>query len=394
MTGYYYKLHVICFTMIVVAAPAIAAEEIPFAPAEFAFYLTSPSSSEQIVRPTAIFYDRTVGEIFVGEQGHNRITIFDSTGQFKHEIYGGSHFSSPSDLAVDADGYIWVLGSSKGGRRLVKFDFDGQHVKTYPIPTQFDGIDVSIGSFDLTSEGQVFLMDVSYLRVLEMSAAGDITNSFEVLTDYEGQERLEQVVGKIRIYGDHILIVSGTAGSVYIYDFDGNWVRKVGRRGSEAGNLIFPVAAVMTDDGSVVTLDKRSHNFVCFNPSGKPIAEIGGRGISPGWFYQPTLLEISTNGLLIIGQIYDNKLQACYLPKLLLAPQNRIDSDTSEPIGVSLPPTGNDSSSSINQAERRSHRTEEDTFLKKHKLIHMKRTLNLEFHGSTIADQCITWRYV
>lgn len=322
-------LLVILFTISLVLAPAAMAQEanqpeILVAPAEFAYYFNPPGASEKILRPSAIYFDRYFGETFVADQGHNRVMIFDREGRFKYEFSGGKYLSSPIDLAVDSEGYIWILGANAGGWRIFKFDFDGLYIEEFEIPGKYEDADVSVRSFDISADGDLYLYDQTNARILVMDATGEIQSAFEVLTGLEKQTRIEQVVGKLRISGDHIVLVSGTIGSVYIYDLDGNLERLVGRSGGELGQMTFPAAAVMTENGTVIILDKMSHNFVIFDSLGQPVAEIGGRGQSPGWFYQPSLLEIDDRGRIFIGQILDSRVQACNLPHLPVFDQPRL----------------------------------------------------------------------
>lgn len=285
-------------------------------PAQFAFYINPPGTTERLSRPTSIFFDKYFGELFVTDMGNNRISIFDGNGRYKYEFTGGSYFSSPVDIAVDAEGYIFVLGSTSEGRHLFKFDFDGKYVATYEVPSMYADTSVMISSFDLSDSGELFLFDQIRNRVLVMYPDGEIARSFEVFTGLTGEERIEQVVGKLRICGSHIVLVSGSLGSAYIYDLEGQLERRVGHKGSERGQLAFPAAATMTSNGTVIILDRMSHNYVIFDSLSRPVAEIGGRGDNPGWFYQPTLLELDNHCHVIIGQIFHDRVQSIDLPDL------------------------------------------------------------------------------
>jgi hypothetical protein len=74
------------------------------------------------------------------------------------------------------------------------------------------------------------------------------------------------------------------------------------------------VAAEVTASGQVLILDKNRFNVVCFTREGRFLGEFGGKGLSPGWFFQPSLLAVPTSDLVVIGQIFQNKIQICTLP--------------------------------------------------------------------------------
>lgn len=381
-------LIVILFTISLFCASSLFSGELVVIPANFSFNLNPPGSSEQILRPTAIFYDRFFGEIFIAEQGHNRITIFDNQGNFKHEFSAGSLFTSPIDLAVDSSGFIWVLGATTDGSKIFKFDFDGLYLQTIPLPREHDSLEVRISSFCLGDNGRFILQDNSNFRVLTMDGDGYIFSAFPIMVDFEEDMRQEQKIGKIRVYNDRILIASSTIGSIYIYDLNGHMIRRVGHKGSEPGQVKFPVAAVMTDNGSVIVLDRMSHNYVCFDPNGKPVAEIGGRGDSPGWFYQPTLFELGQDGLLIIGQIYKNRVQACQLPESLLSQLSKTDRKSNR----SADPIQGENSSNQGSLTKGGPTGNSETLFPFKENYFLKRTYNEVAHLSAYTNQRTTWR--
>jgi hypothetical protein len=57
---------------------------------------------------------------------------------------------------------------------------------------------------------------------------------------------------------------------------------------------------------------------VCFDADGGFLGEFGGKGISPGWFYHPTLLAVDDSDLVYIGQVYRNKIQVCKIPDFII----------------------------------------------------------------------------
>lgn len=309
----------------------LSAEARPMSvPAEYVRDLKTPGRSNQILRPSAIYVDRQFNETLVADPGHNRIAIFDSSGVFRFEFSGAGHFSTPVDLAVDRDGYIWVLGTTKQGRELFVFDFDGLFLREVQLPESIDSRETAFGSFDMSPGGELFLLDEVGFRVVVLDRDGATQRSFNLLTSMDEDVRRRQVLGKLRIQRDKILIPCGSLGRVYIYNLDGKQLRSVGYKGTSIGELNFPVAAVLSDDDLLLVLDKHRFNVVCFDLDGRFRGEFGGRGNSPGWFYHPTLLDVDQRGLVYIGQIFQNKVQVCRIPEFILKSGQPGESDTGD----------------------------------------------------------------
>lgn len=296
-------------------------------PAEYIRDLKAPGRSNQILRPSAVYVDHQFNEVLVADPGHNRVAIFDTSGVFRFEFSGAGHFSTPVDLAVDKDGFIWVLGTTKEGRKLFVFDFDGLFIRAVQLPPGIDSTGVAYGSFDIGPGGELFLLDKMGFRVIVLDPDGATNRSISLLTSLEEDDRRRQVLGKLRVMRGKILIPCGSLGRVYIYNLDGKQQRSVGYKGTSIGELNFPVAAVLNDDDLLLVLDKHRFNVVCFDLDGQFRGEFGGRGNSPGWFYHPTLLDVDQRGLVYIGQIFQNKVQVCRTPDFILKPNRPGKSD-------------------------------------------------------------------
>ncbi|MDH4035140.1 MAG: hypothetical protein OEV80_15220, partial [candidate division Zixibacteria bacterium] len=196
-------------------------------PAEYIRNLQTPGRSNQILRPSAVYVDRQFNEILVADPGHNRVAIFDSQGVFRFEFSGAGHFSTPVDLAVDSDGFIWVLGTTKEGRKLFVFDFDGLFLREVQLPEGLDSSGRSVGSFDIGPQGELFVLDEIAFRVVVLDPEGVTRRSFGLLTSMEEDVRRRQVLGKLRVQADRILIPCGSLGRVYMHSLDGRQLRSV-----------------------------------------------------------------------------------------------------------------------------------------------------------------------
>lgn len=284
-------------------------------PAPFVRQLGLPGEANAFLRPSAIFIDRGHDEVLVADPGHGRIVILDGEGRYKFE-FGGDGLATPQDVAVDSQGRIYVLGTTREGRVLQLYDFDGLFLGTVDTDTP-DGPLTRAASVALDSSDNLYVLDVGDFRVCSWDASGGFRHSFEIIPDLDPAQRREQVLGSLAVIDDAVYVPVSSLGTVAVHGRNGDFVRFLGHKGNRTGDLNFPVDVSARGD-LVLVLDKHRFNVVCFDAEGRFLGEFGGKGLSPGWFYHPTLLETDDRDQVYVGQIFRNKIQVCRIPEFIL----------------------------------------------------------------------------
>ncbi len=316
---------VIVFTML---APAILAVDLSV-PAQFVQYLTPPGETNTILRPSKIFVDRHFNEVYVTDPGNNRVLIFDSLNFFRYEFSGRGHFSMPLDLTVDSKGFIYILAATANGRELMKFDFDGTYLKNLTATTENQLPANDFRSISIDDNDRIYALDEKGAQVVVFDSEGNQVDHFAIFKDMNDKDRGEIVTGETFISGGRLYVPLSNAGMVYIYDLNGTRVGIIGHKGSNPGEMAFPVSVTVNQSGIVMILDKMRFNVICYTPDGKFLGEFGGKGVSPGWFYHPTLLAaIGTNGVYV-GQVFKNRIQLCTIPEFIRTKAGQLISQTS-----------------------------------------------------------------
>ncbi|MBD3336626.1 MAG: hypothetical protein GF355_14030 [Candidatus Eisenbacteria bacterium] len=290
-------------------------------PATFIRDLSLPGVNDGFLRPASLFIDHRHEEIYVCDSGHNRIVIFDLAGTYRYEFHGADLFSTPTDLVVDSEGFIYVVGATREGRKIFRFDFDGRFIREVPgVGPRIDG-PFDIGSLAIDDEDRLYVLDRSRAGIEVLDTGGRHLHGFGILEDLEPELLREQSFGSITVHEDRVLIPVPSLGTVKVYSLNGRPQRSFGIKGGNIGMLNFPVKAVVTADGIRLVLDKHRFNIVCFDRDGGFLGEFGGKGISPGWFYHPTLLAVDAENQVYVGQIFENKVQVVELPLFIRARQ-------------------------------------------------------------------------
>ena len=287
-----------------------------YSPAKFIRELAMPGSGNHFLRPGRILVDRNFNEIFVADSGNNRIIIFDRDGIYNFEFPVDEYCGAPSDISIDSQGRIYLLGSTSRGKRIFVFDYDGLYLDEFELmtPGNLDHLNIEAIAFD---DDLLYALDNSSPRIIVFDTGGNYIREFPILTEISEDEKSEISLISIVIDDDEIFIPVPMLGTVYRYDLKGNLLCLIGHQGTTMAELNFPVSVSVTDDNMVLVLDKHRFLVVCFTRDGRFLGEFGGKGMNPGWFYHPSWMDVDINNRVYIGQIFGNKIQICDLPEFI-----------------------------------------------------------------------------
>ncbi len=314
------SLLVLCVAIITMIGiiPALG-QDVRSVPAELLREIKAPGSANEFLRPQQVFVDRQFGEVYVVDTGNNRTVVFDTSGIFKFQFSGRDQFGSPTDLVVGPSGFIYVVGSRRGmGSSIFKFDYDGTYVGPLDIRSATDQSPINCSRLAIDSRERLYILPTSGDRIIIAAPSGEYLGEFPILTDLTAKEREEAVLGSPRIVDDLLYLPASMFGTVYVYDLQGEFIRTIGSRGNDVGELNFPCAVDVVDHQIVVVLDKHRYNVLCFSLEGVFLGEFGGMGYEPGWFYHPEYLAVDELGRIYISQMFLNRVQTCNLPAFIL----------------------------------------------------------------------------
>jgi sugar lactone lactonase YvrE len=279
-------------------------------PPIYAQRLQMPVRGDSFAQPSAVVADLHTGEIFVSDIQRNRVVIFDEKGRFRYQIPGGSAFVSPMDLAVDPEGYLFLLGQVSPDIALL--DFDGQLIRRISLEGLPEDVrSPRFTSLALSTDGKtLFALDSENDRLWIADREGAVRHSID-MTIGRTQEEIDLLrYGHIDVYGDVLLVPIPTDGLVYLYDLDGNDRGSVGEMGSAECQTMFPAAAALDDAGRVIILDQQRALFMTWDlEQGVCLSEHYGFGNAPGAFYQPSDLALDAAGRLYVSQGFEGRIQ-------------------------------------------------------------------------------------
>jgi len=300
--------------MISVSAPAQNTERIA-APADLIQELSLPGRLNHFLRPGQVFFDDHASELYVVDQGHNRIVIFDNDGTYRFDYSIEAHCGSARDLVVNSEGTALILGSTKDGAALLKFDFDGLFLGEVDLDIEPKGRALELTSLTIDDEDRVYVLDESVPRIIVLSADPEYRYEFPVLATADEEIVMEAVYGFLNYHDNELWLPVSTLGGVYRYGTDGAFHGVLGRPGTKVGELSFPSAVSFISEEMILVLDKKRFAVVCHDRDGRFLGEFGGMGMNPGWFYYPSWMTVDADGRVYISQVFMNRVQMCRIPE-------------------------------------------------------------------------------
>jgi DNA-binding beta-propeller fold protein YncE len=280
--------------------------------AEFAQRLQMPVRGDEMRQPRAVHADLVTGEVFVCDTIEHRVLIFDEKGLFRFEIAGGEIFRAPVDIAVDPEGYLYVLAHFRSERGVVVLDFDGAFVRFialsgFPSEAKEPNL-VSLALAPATEH--LYLLDNSNKRLWIAGLTGKISAAVDLAAGLTPKQRDRTALGRVDVYGSTVLVALPTSGQVTLFDLEGTATGDFGLKGKSPCQLGFPVAAALAADGKALVLDQQRAFFMRWDPkTNRCLKEYGGFGSAPGSLYQPSDLTLDAQGRIYVSQGFEGRVQ-------------------------------------------------------------------------------------
>jgi sugar lactone lactonase YvrE len=257
---------------------------------------------DQFVRPAGIVVDPS-GDIWVAESALNRIEKWSPSGEFLF-AFGGKEvienefeeeefiegpLSSPSAIALDSEGNLWVADT--GNSRIAEFSEDGEFL-------------LAIGEGQLTSpegiaidpEGHIWVADSSEKVLKEFNTKGGVLRTFSGFQAPAGV-----AVGPAVGWGGKFIVYVADRGGNRVYQylsaswFEGgkpSFLSKWGASGSGNGQFEHPDALATDSEGNVWVVDEGNVRVQEFTEEGGYITKFASKGM----FAPPSGIATDSDG--------------------------------------------------------------------------------------------------
>lgn len=194
--------------------------------------------------------------VFVADTHYSRIMVYDRDGnelaRFGEHGTGDGQFLLTTDVAMDADGYLYV--SEYGGNdRISKWTPDYRFVCVL-VAGEVAGRSLARPSaLDIDAQQTLWVADSCNHRLLRFDLSGRLIAHFGEMGDGAGQMRFPYDVSATP--DGNVLVCEYANSRLQWFSPDGRSLRTWGAQGRELGQLWAPWGAAIGPEGNVFVID-------------------------------------------------------------------------------------------------------------------------------------------
>ena len=254
-----------------------------------------------------------LGQRMTTKQDSARVTLeYIKTIGIVNNGFNGRGFANPYDLAITADGTIYVINRCDTARasaiRVGILNFDEDYLGEFGYGNgSGDGQFVWAVSMKLDSQERLLITDEHNHRISIFDTSGKFLEKWGTPGSAPGE--LNGPAG-IDIDGDdNVYIVDQHNSRIQKFTIDGKYIAHWGEFGTEPGQFNLPWGVSVGPDGSVFVADWRNDRIQKFSPEGDVLAVYGESGDGDGQFSRPAGLTVAPDGVIFVADWGNERVQ-------------------------------------------------------------------------------------
>jgi DNA-binding beta-propeller fold protein YncE len=206
---------------------------------------------------------------------------------------GMEPLEKPFGIAIDEDGNLCVADT--GANAVVLFDLPGGRVRRFEGAGELRFIaPVAVAR----KRGVFYVADPGLQSVLAFDDEG--TLKFRI------RKEVDRPAG-LAIAGERLYVADARAHSVAVFDLQGNYLARFGRRGPEPGEFNVPTHVAGDAEGRIYVTDSLNSRVQVFDAGGNFLRAIGSMGDGSGHFSRPKGVAVDGSGRVYVADaLYDN----------------------------------------------------------------------------------------
>ena len=221
------------------------------------------SGNGEFLNPRGISIDRITNEVFIADQDNSRIQVLNTEGEYLRS-FGTDHLKEPHGICVSQDG---VFVTDRARECLLRFSLAGQFIKKTgsrgTTPGCFTGISGLCYEADL-----VYVCDFNVQRIQVFNLNLQFVKQF-------GYGEIRSPID-ITIHADTLHILSRDQNTIYCYNREGTYLKKIELAGQDQ-QMTAALFFTVDKRGNYLITDQLINEIRIFSPDGE-LKHTLGRG--------------------------------------------------------------------------------------------------------------------
>jgi DNA-binding beta-propeller fold protein YncE len=263
--------------------------------------------------PTGLALDAE-GHLYVADTDNHSIQKFDKDGKFLGR-WGGEpgaqegQFYYPRGLATGHDGEVYIADS--GNNRVQKFDSEGNAMHAWG-KFGFAWRGAGMGKFDVPwgvttdKDGNLYVTDTSNARIQKFQPDGTPLMKWGRDGSFDGAFFFPRGIA-VDFVGNVFIADEGN-NRIQKFDTRGSFLTKWGKEGNGPGQFKTPWGVACDALGNVYVVDQGNHRIQKFDGNGTYICSWGNRGITEGQLNFPSGIAVDKEGNVYVVDSGNNRV--------------------------------------------------------------------------------------
>ncbi len=222
---------------------------------------------------------------------------------FGAEGSGNGQFKRPADIAIDAQGNIYVV--DRENNRIEKFDGTGNFIKAFGVEGTGNGQFKQPVAIAIDPEGDVWVIDKGNFRVQEFTKEGAYKSQFGGSGSGNGKFFAPEGIA-IDAKGNIWVTNSILPSRIQKFNSKGEFVKVISTGGSGPGQVSQPAGLDVDPEGNFWVADKNNNRVQEFNEAGEFVRQWQGTGAAA---FKPFAIDVDANGTVWVGDIEHNRVE-------------------------------------------------------------------------------------
>ena len=218
---------------------------------------------------------------------------------------GNGQFDNPSGIATDSAGNVYVADTNN--QRIQKFTPDGTYIKQLGSSGSDSGQFTDPQGLAIDSEDNLYVADSGNQRIQKLDGDGGYLAQFGTSGEGEGQFSSPRDIA-IDSKGNLYVVDQGND-RIQKFDSDGNFLLMWGSSGTDQGEFYTAVGIAVDSQDNIYVSDDYRHYVQKFSSDGTYLARWGSYGSGSGQFDNPNGMAVDDQDNLYIVDRDNDRVQ-------------------------------------------------------------------------------------